>query len=128
MTRPYPRTVIISKPLEINEELNEIPQADREWALHAQFKITDIFFSHWKSSFWIYEIFGMFYKNTVVLRLLEDSWKQHLGQLGKSMYIYREGMYIYIESCEVLQCTYIIYILKAAPFSVMFNKYNVSMD
>lgn len=128
MTRPYPRTVIISKPLEINEELNEIPQADREWGLHAQFKITDIFFSHWKSSFWIYEIFGMFYKNTVVLRLLEDSWKQHLGQLGKSMYIYSESIYIYSESYEVLQCTYLIYILKAAPFSVMFNKYNVSMD
>lgn len=128
MTRPYPRTVIISKPLEINEELNEIPQADREWGLHAQFKITDIFFSHWKSSFWIYEIFGMFYINTVVLRLLEDRRKQHLGQLGKSMYIYREGMYIYIESCEVLQCTYLFYIPKAAPFSVMFNKYNVSMD
>ena len=58
----------------------------------------------------------MFYKNTVVLRLLEDRRKQHLGQLGKSMYIYSE-------LCEVLQCTYLIYILKAAPFSVMFNKY-----
>ena len=70
----------------------------------------------------------MFYINTVVLRLLEDSRKQHPGQLGKSMYIYSESMYIYSESCEVLQCTYLIYILKAAPFSVMFNKYNVSMD